>query len=154
MTFKARLIFPNLSPPIKLYIYELGFKEAFGDIETTQRYFRNLVHKHHHLLNNSMFAIAVMRGYRTLRKGIRVVELFGYEKLPNVNMWPGNPEVYSWVIKNGRYDPQERNIACSETMRVVGREDDFRATTKSLPEYLLGHEVSLKDLEPKLDFIV
>lgn len=51
-----------------------------------------------------------------------VVDFFGYQ---DINGWPGNPAVYSWVMRNGNYS-SDKYITCGDGLILLGMEEDLR----------------------------
>lgn len=70
----------------------------------------------------------------------KVVEVFGYSGLGNSlynEEWQmQNPEVHSWVFVDGSEIPERRQIACEESLMVLGAEAQYRRTTKSFSYYM------------------
>ena len=105
MPFLARVSFD--SPFARAYFYEDGLLETFGSVKGAADYLiHDVFNKHYRLTQPAHFMIAAVWG----AAGKKVAELFGYG---DINQWPGNPEVYSWIFENGIYQPRKRNIACS-----------------------------------------
>ncbi len=143
MPFAARTYIPG-PVPTRGYFWEAGLNENFGSPAEAREYLRQLLVHNHEIIEPAIFNIAAVWG----NSGKKVVELFGYGDFLHL-AWPGNPEVYSWVFENGVYKPKERNVACAETMMVLGMEEDHRRTTHSLDEYMKTPP-HLGELEPAL----
>ena len=73
------------------------------------------------------------------KKDEKIIDLFGFS---DISEWPGNPDVTSFVIKNGGYDTREdddsfvESYTCGDTLIMLGEEEKYRRTTKSLDEYM------------------
>lgn len=140
MAFIARVSLPHTEPPARGYVHSLA--SAFESAEEAKAYL-NRVLRQKQVVGSAEFVLAAVWGDRHTR----IAELFGY---CDISEWPGNPEVYSWVFEDGVYKPEKRNIACGQTMQVLGREEDYRLTTASLPDYMAAPP-HCGSLEPPLN---
>ena len=61
----------------------------------------------------------------------RTIDFFQFS---NYSGWPGNPEVSSYVVRNGLCVPGA-SISCTEGLLLLGMEEQLRRGTKSLDEY-------------------
>lgn len=120
----------------RIYVHEAGAGEAFGTTpsgypDTSAAAFHAINLFTHRFFHDTPadFLIAALYGDH----GDKIAEVFGYS---GTDPWPGNPDVYSWVFRNGIYRPSERQIACADTMLVLGREEEARRRTPDLRTYL------------------
>jgi hypothetical protein len=74
--------------------------------------------------------------------------------LRDMEPWPGNPDVRTWVFENGFYVPRTHinshddiSDTCGDTLIMYGREEEFRRTVSGLEEYINKYP-DLGDLEP------
>ncbi len=90
------------------------------------------------------FLIAGLWGRKNISGGIeRVVDIFGFEKV-SPDKWPGNPEVSILLYAAGELSVPQREHTCGDTLIMLGKEEAFRRTTKSLEEYFASSP-SLED---------
>jgi hypothetical protein len=66
--------------------------------------------------------------------GDKMIDFFKYSGLNGE--WPGNPEMTSFVFRNGVYQPEERGVTCGDGLIILGTEERHRRTTSDLSEYL------------------
>ena len=62
-----------------------------------------------------------------------VVDFFRYSGL-DLNNWPSNPEMDSFVFKDGLYVPG-KPVTCGDGTIILGLEEQFRRKTKNLDEF-------------------
>ncbi len=131
MGFEANgnIVTDSVGVPIKLYAHEAGLREAFsGSWQEAMRYGGIVLGRNRERLMPADFVLAVVWS----DGNSPIVEAFSYF---GVDPWPGNPEVRSYVFKNGVYVPEERGIECEDTTILRGQEGQLRRRTKSLEEY-------------------
>ena len=140
--------------PTKGYLCDFGVLDAFehsttgansesngkGMLENAESYLSEVIRDNAAKFKDIEFLVSILWG----DKGLKVADVFGYAK---IDAWPGNPEVYNWVIKNGVYRPDETCITCANSIRMLGMEETARRGTKSLEEYMKLNPV-LGDLQP------
>ena len=152
MGFKARINMPDLFVPARVYVHEAGFEDVFLDVDGAEERFR----QHHADYEDMMkhlhgveYAIVALWG----NGDTSIIEYFGFA---DVDPWPGNPDVSSFVLKNGVYDKDRELIGCGDTMMILGAEEEFRRTTTSLDDYMRNPpELSrLGGIEPKIDYTI
>jgi hypothetical protein len=147
MPFIARISLPGALRPTRAYLYEPGFEDGFGSVKGARDYLAQVLDvgsKINGVITPADYILAALWS----DKDSKVAELFGYG---GISDWPGNPEVYSWVFKDGIYLPGQRKIACGEATRILGTEEDYRITTKSLKEFM-EKPPQLRELEPRVNF--
>lgn len=136
MSFVARVTLPfdDRQKPARAYFHEAGF-DAFGRLDGTPSgvqlgtaYVSDILEFHKRLLEPAGFVLAFLWG----SEGRKVVELFGY----SADDWPGNPDVHSWVFKDGIYHIAENQISCGDSMIVLGREEEHRRRAPDLKAYM------------------
>lgn len=145
--------------PTKGYLYNYGVMDAFyNDLPVlrdgkqirsgngctsagnTKRYLEHIVIENNKIFDDASFLIAILWG----DDGVKVADVFGYAKTEE---WPGNPEVSNWVFRDGVYLPNPNYITCSNSIRMLGMEENARRGTKSLEEYMKLNPF-LGDLQP------
>lgn len=128
MVFVACVSFPEEEKLVRAY-FQKGFEDQFRSLQDAGQYVLNVTRGHTRHYSLARFLLAAVWGYDQTR----VAELFGY----GFDRWPGdNPELFSWVYKNGVYRPTERNFACEETLHVLDSiKRPHRKTTGDLDEY-------------------
>lgn len=121
--------------PIRAYFHRCG-SEAFAEPEVRDELPIQIGHhlkislsNNHKYLEGAKFMIAVMWG----DLGDKMIDLFKYDSLDN---WSDNPEVSSFIIRNGVCVPKEKTITCGDGLIVLGAEERFRRDTKNLDEYM------------------
>jgi len=140
MAFEAVLTFPNYHPLInrelsikgRAYIHNCGLCEVYSDIYEAANYFARIVDDKHFPIRFD-YLIATIWAKSSTKE--QIVDCFGY----HVDQWPGNPDVTAWSINNGIYTHADRalkELTCGDTLIVLGEEEQYRRTTKSLEDYL------------------
>lgn len=89
----------------------------------------------------------------------RTVDFMGYSGLSR--NWKANPEIDPFIFREGIFVPRhEERVSdiepgkksfCGTTMRMLGREEDYRLRTVDIQEYF-GIFPNLGDLEPGTQF--
>ena len=115
----------NNSKLLRGYFFRNRFGEAYGltnpPDETIDRvnaglHLDSVFDRHKHLLDpriEHFIGILWTNGKGT---GGRMIDLFGFTQEKN---WPGNPEVYNWVFRNGGYIPGSVAVTCSNGWRTI-----------------------------------
>lgn len=144
MVFTARYTFSKTFPPAKVYLHTVGINEAWGEMAISQNapdYFLKVLNDYSFLndypspFSRFGFLIAGLWGRKNTSGGIeRVVDIFGFEKI-SPDKWPGNPEVSILLYAAGELSVPQKEHTCGDTLIMLGREEAFRRTTKSLKEY-------------------
>lgn len=108
-------------------------------------HFRKILNDYNSSLSRFGFLIAGLWGRDDTQGGIeKVVDIFGFEKV-SPDKWPGNPEVSILVYAAGELSVPQKEHTCGDTLIMLGREEAFRRTTKSLEEYF-ARSPSLEDV--------
>lgn len=63
----------------------------------------------------------------------KMIDIFKYS---DINNWPGNPDMGAFVLRDGVYVPEKREVTCGDTLIVLGQEEKYRRTTKDLTDYM------------------
>ena len=119
-------------PPLRAYFHNSGLVEAFGAEKTVINAKKHLLESliaNSSLSADASYLIAAVWG----EEGNKMIDLFKYSKL---NGWPGNPTVSSFVIKNGVYAPERRDITCGDTLIMLGLEEQLRRRTVNVIQYM------------------
>lgn len=133
--FRDRVTYiSNQLPPVRAYIHESCSFEAFSspcnrsiDIEAKEHLILSLG-KNLELVEDADYMLAAIWG----NENSKMIDVFKYT---DVKDWPGNPDVSAFVMQNGVYIPR-KEITCGDTLIVLGIEEKYRRTTKSLKEYM------------------
>lgn len=127
-SFIARVSRPEFKPPTRGYLYEDGLVDTFGSIENARDYLLAILDTKPILMEADFLLAAVWGDGEN-----KTVETFGYH---GIDPWPGNPDIFFWVFRNGIYYPGEEQKECEDTTILRGREAEYRRTTKSLETYM------------------
>ena len=132
MSFKPqRLLLPWNSPPSRVYIHDAGFNEIYKSDKAVLDYFTEIFNRD--LRNSDKFNYLLAIAWGDINSKEKVIDFFGYNGFDN---WPGNPDVSIWVVRNGLIAPNE-NKTCCDSLVILGEEEKYRRTTKSLEDYML-----------------
>lgn len=124
--FKGRINLKKQSIPSRIYVHENGFEEYFKSGEKAMEYCKEILRPEN--IENAIEAIKPDKPKHAVGElwaddsGNKVLELMAYGD----SWWPGNPEKYSWVFKNGVYQPENRNVCCMEGFSLFFAEDVYR----------------------------
>ncbi len=121
--------FRGHTPQVRVYYHKSGFELYSSEKRDPTMDLINALEKHDSELKSFNYVLAVAWG--DINKKERIIEFFGYREITE---WPGNPEVSSLIIKNNILVPQ-REITCGDTLILLGEEEKYRRTTRSLDEY-------------------
>ncbi len=119
-------------PPLRAYFHNGGLVEAFGEKETIEKAKEQLLDslvKNIPLIGDGIYLIAAVWG----ENGNKMIDLFKYS---HFNGWPGNPTISAFVIKNGVYIPERKDITCGDTLIVLGLEEKIRRRTVGVSHYI------------------
>jgi len=79
------------------------------------------------------YLLAVMWG----DKRTKVIDFFGYS---DVQDWPGNPDVSSWVLRDGVFMHKKNltrgDTTCGDSLIMLGEEERYRRTRANLSDYM------------------
>lgn len=132
----------NIPVPVRAYVHEAGFEEVYdGSVEMARAYLESFMKD-----SLNWYSGKEIRGFDYILGAVwgkkdkdeKIIDLFGFS---DINEWPGNPDVTSFVIKNGSYDADEnydstlKSYTCGDTLIMLGEEEAYRRTTKNLEEY-------------------
>lgn len=134
MPFKDRFIVRGQVAG-KIY-FHTGGRGLYGthdskQIEAADDYLRTVMTSNTHLLGGYTFVLGALWGDEAGRD--KVLDVFGFNV---ANEWPGNPEVDSWVARDGIFR-RENPVSCLEGGRLLfGVEGELQAGSNSLSDYL------------------
>src|SRR3989344_7630660 len=139
MNYKSTQSFPKIitlrenSPPARIHVSEMGYFDVFGRNENQMlSYIEPTLKRNSHLFRKSSMLIGMLwADPKTLAK---TLDIFGLSKEEN---WQDNPGVYSWVIHNNEHFPNDP-ISCGEGIIRLGKELEYRKTTKNIEDYLFS----------------
>ena len=125
------------STPTRIYFHENDFEDAFSDDSTNSSWMNGLSHlqglnpkiSDSYDLRNFNYAIAVLWG----QNKDKIVDLFAY---CDINRWPGNPTVHSFIFKNGVYQQENHEITCGDGTILIGLEEMHRRRCRNLSDFL------------------
>jgi len=153
--FIARLNFPQLEVPGRVYVHPVGFAEAYENkLTNLQNYFLEISQHHKYLFAGCNYFLATIWG--DVKNKERVADLFMFSCVKN---WPGNPDVLPYEIREGELirekglAPEDETFTCSDTLIMLGKEEEYRRATKSLEEYMVRYP-DLGELEASLTHIL
>ncbi len=141
MVFEYRVNLPNKEPPGRVYISSLGLKEVYESYENAIKYVVSFLEARKDVMIDFDYFLASV--WADTRRRDKVIDFFGYNKIEN---WPGNPEVKSWIVRNGHYLPH-LGTTCEDTLILLGREGEYRKTTSDLKSYIEIPPIDLGGLE-------
>ncbi len=143
MPFIKRFSMPHAVKPTRVYVHEAGFTDAYDHGKLPQAYIGKIFEGYAELFEPDDFLIMALWG----DNGKQIAEVFGYFE---IDPWPGNPEVNSWVFRDGIYQREERQISCGDTLIVLGREEEARRKAPDLRSYM-QNPPDVRDLMKSLD---
>ncbi len=127
MSFNARLNFEHTNPPMRAYVHK-----TWGHYQEAEEYLNDVLHKYEKEFTKYDFILAAV--WRSETSNNLDILRFDFS-VPSVGIWPGNPVISPWSIKNGSYDPRETTL--EDIVIVFGKEGEYRRMmTKSLEEYV------------------
>lgn len=133
MVFVERFKLLRKEPELtgRFYLHSAGLEEVFGTNINARDYLSECIDNH--LAAFSLYSYVLGTVWGDLQSGDKLVDVFGF-MLKN---WSDNPDVYPWIVKNGVYTPQGNILKyCGDTLILLGEEEKFRRTRKSLEEYM------------------
>ena len=152
MAFIARFNIPERTPPVKVYFHiggTIAYSGHLSVLDHAKICLQKVLDKDPLRINGYAYLIAMMWGRSKDVISEKMIDLFGFGGVNN-KTWPGNPDVYSWVVSNGVYVSEE-NITCGDSLIVLGKEEEHRRKTRSLEEFISTFP-HMGNLEPFLDF--
>ena len=97
-------------------------------------YMEDILHQGGTIREDVQYVIAILWG----EKEEKMADIFTFRRMKLFPDWPGNPQVLSWRLRNGTYDPERDNTAemtCGDGLIVLGQEEAYRRRCRSLEEY-------------------
>lgn len=87
------------------------------------------------------------------KKRDKLLDFFGFKGISR--KWPGNPEIYSFIMENGVLVAEPGNhikaIGCGDGLIILGEEEKYRRRTKS-PADFARHPQKIKGLDSLAEF--
>jgi len=128
MTFTNSKILKNLNG--KLYMHKSGER-----VYSTQKYMTECITN---AFDNSPVPSTNFYDYFISilwsdSENNEMMDFFGFEGLKK--NWKANPDVQSWVIKNGVW-MHDNPFTCGEGIILLGKEEELRRKTKNIEEYI------------------
>jgi hypothetical protein len=124
----------------RAYIFNSNFEETYRDLTGAFAYMGEVTRSNE--LDSARekkfsFVNAIMWGTPTADK---MIDFFGVgpnHSLLRDDHWADNPDVYSWIVKNGVIVPKESisEITCGKGIIVMGEEEKYRLRTRDYEEY-------------------
>jgi len=124
--------------PGRVYIHPSNFKKTYTCIKGAIQHYRDVVQSNEltPALDRKLdFTNSIMWA---TEKGDKMIDFFGYS---GVKPWPGNPDIFSWVTKNGLIVPSHpdniNEITCEQGSIILGNiEAPYRRDVTNLEQYL------------------
>lgn len=152
MTFIARFRLPREHPPKKIYLHSSGADVYMGLFQTSAQgaiaHVTGALDQLPELQGMFHYVIAIAWG----DNGDKMVDCFGFS---GIRAWPGNPDVSTWVLKNGVYQQRTRitpkDTMCEDSIILLGREAELRRRSHSLDSFLISVPHFFEEEGIKLD---
>ncbi len=128
MAFTQRINFPHFHPPSKLYVHDSLPENLRG--YSSFKHFVKTICSNFDELQLYQWIIGMLWS----DNGEVVTDLFAYSGI-NSEVWPGNPDVSNWVVRQGIYRKDEKILTCGDTLMALGFEEAYRRTTKDFGAY-------------------
>lgn len=150
MGFVSRANFLIRVPTARAYLHDAGIEVYGGETESAMisaaEYFRGVLDDARERCDKYNFVLAALWA----DNGEKVADFFGlYDIHPE--KWPGNPDVDTWVVRNGVWR-RENPTTCGDALIVLGEEERFRRESKNLEAYSRGWPIWESAPEHKLVF--
>ena len=138
--FIGRIVLPENNPPIRAYVHKAGFIEVYGnDVQNAQRHLKQVLKDYKEEMSKFNYLLASMWG----RGENKFIDMFGYN---GISKWPGNPNFYAWVIKNGvLVSMEEEGLTCEDTTIMLGKEAEHRRNRNSLKDFISNPPLFISD---------
>jgi len=137
-------------PPVRAYLHNSGFEDAFGFGEEKFRYAVASAKSHlaetlatgSGFVSDADYIFAMMYGV----DGFKMIDLLPWKGLEG---WPGNPVMGSFVFENGVYTP-DTDVTCGNGIFVMGKEEEYRTSPgcKNL-DYFMKNPPEIERLESR-----
>ena len=137
MAFVDRINLPDFEVPVRAYIHEAGFEEVYGgDVEVARKRLEDVIRlsdwKEREKQMNLQYILTTLIGGEEKYQGKPIVGFFGFFDIEN---WPGESKVKIFCYLK----PDQREVILNvrgDTLIMLGEEEKYRRTTKSLDEYM------------------
>ena len=107
----------------------------FPDLRSIKQHLLEILTEHPEIsVDPHWYAIGIAWGYKEAGKPVKAMDIFSYKFDGPWNRC--NPDVEGWVFKNGKYNPNDREVTCETGTIILGKEAELRRQTKSLKEYI------------------
>ncbi|MBI2542631.1 MAG: hypothetical protein HYW24_00375 [Candidatus Aenigmarchaeota archaeon] len=110
-------------------MHKAGFEDTYLTTHAAERHARDTLYENRYLVGNADYLIVALWG----DNGTKIAEVFGYG---GISEWPGNPDKYCWIFHDGVYQPEKTLIACGDTDIALGREEEYRRTTRDIRKFM------------------
>ncbi len=141
--------------PVRAYVFREGLDEGFeGKVDLAHSALLEATAQVPAGIFDYMLA-AIWFNPKTQAK---TIDFFGYSGLEKD--WKANPEINPFIVSKGLFVPRTettidcispgKNSFCGTTMVMLGREEDYRLTTRDIREYF-AISPHLEGLEPPVD---
>ena len=141
--FIGRICLPDNKPPVRAYVHKTGFDVYGNSIPEAERHLKQVLKENREELNGLQYMLAAMWGY----EGNKMIDMFGYN---GITKWPGNPNIYAWVMENGVFVPVDKMIpklalTCEDTSILISKEAEHRRNRNSLADFISTPPLFLSD---------
>ncbi len=146
MVFITRFTLADRTPPVRAYVHKAGLKEAYSttlpqlfqeEKNRVRNYLIEVLDKNQEEYSKYRYLLAALWGQinpSDQTKAAKVIDFSGFSGIDD-EKWPGNPDVFSWVVKDGVCIPTNQ-ITCGDTLIALGVEEQLRRRTKNLADYI------------------
>ena len=139
----ARYNSPANKPPIRAYIHESGFAEAFPSSCCTNSFYDAINHLSDVLNPQKNGGLKTYEFHYCLAmiwgdNGDKMIDIIGVEDVDPSDKpenWQNNPEMPLFVFRNGIYQPKISYL-CEDGHIILGQEGQYRRYCKNLQQYL------------------
>lgn len=128
--------------PVRSYIHREGFEFFGNDFASAKDHLKNTLNENQQLLGNLDYMIAILWGYK-LEESL-MMDIVGW---PDAGNWPENKGAQSFIMENGIYLPEEKGVTCGDGFILIGKEEKYRRSTKSLEDYMRNPPVLTNSLD-------
>jgi hypothetical protein len=141
MTLIESMTFSKKKPPIRVYIHTTGLEKCFGynPLDQAKKHVKRTLDSLEEMKEiqkevpnlNFDYIIAGVWGDESTKE--KMIDFVGYRV---TGEWPGNPDISFWTSRSGVFDFSGEDVVCGDILIALGKEEEYRRTTKSLEDYI------------------
>src|SRR3989338_2391609 len=135
MPYAARVALPEMQKPTRGYLYDspiAPIRAVFGTLDSAAHQLDTDVRSALKIASEQKYDPAFVVPFVWGYNGTKITEVNGFGELGS--NWPGgNPEHYSWVFVDSRYDEERVPRGCGDGAIVLGKEEEHRRGTHKNP---------------------